>query len=315
MTLIERNYYNPMPLKRGIDQPLIDSFVSYIDGSEKTIDTYKKAIRQFYFYLQRAGITQPEREDVIRYRDVLSIDHKATTVQAYMIAVRQFFRWTASTGLYPNIAEHIKCKKISKDPKKDYLNTAAITAILEQINTDTLQGMRDYAVLVLMLTCGLRDIEVVRADVEDLRMIGDSTVLFVKGKGRDDKDEYIKVPEETEKAIRAYLKKRGAKEEQPLFTSLSNNSSGERLTTRSVSRIVKNAMRKAGYDSSRLTAHSLRHTAITLSLKAGESLQEVQQFARHSNINTTLIYAHNLEKEKNGCSNAIASAIFRKEEK
>lgn len=74
-------------------------------------------------------------------------------------------------------------------------------------------------------------------------------------------------------------------------------------------------MRNAGYDSDRLTAHSLRHTAITLSLKNGESLQEVQQFARHTNINTTLIYAHNLEREQNTCSNTISNSIFLEESK
>jgi integrase len=66
----------------------------------------------------------------------------------------------------------------------------------------------------------------------------------------------------------------------------------------------------AGYDSSRLTAHSLRHTAVTLSLLGGKSLQEVQQFARHTNIATTQIYAHNLDRAKNNCEEVVAKAIF-----
>ena len=58
------------------------------------------------------------------------------------------------------------------------------------------------------------------------------------------------------------------------------------------------------------TAHSLRHTAVTQALIAGQTLQEVQQFARHSNINTTLIYAHNLENEKNECSGKLADMFL-----
>lgn len=82
------------------------------------------------------------------------------------------------------------------------------------------------------------------------------------------------------------------------------------MSTRSISGIIKARLRSAGYDSERLTAHSLRHTAVTLSLLGGNSLQEVQQFARHSNIATTQIYAHNLDRAKNKCENTIANAIF-----
>ena len=69
-------------------------------------------------------------------------------------------------------------------------------------------------------------------------------------------------------------------------------------------------MQAAGYDSARLTAHSLRHTAVTLSLLAGKDITEVQQFARHKNIETTMIYNHALDKAKNTCSKAVESAIF-----
>ena len=55
-------------------------------------------------------------------------------------------------------------------------------------------------------------------------------------------------------------------------------------------------MRKIGLNSDRLTAHSLRHTAITLALKGGATIQEAQALGRHANINTTLIYAHNIDR-------------------
>lgn len=89
-----------------------------------------------------------------------------------------------------------------------------------------------------------------------------------------------------------------------------NNNNGKRLSSRSVSGIVKEYLIKAGYDTPRLTAHSMRHTAVTLSLLAGKDITEVQQFARHESINTTMIYNHALDKEKNGCSEAISSSIF-----
>lgn len=289
---------------------LMSEYTEYIDATPRTIETYCKALKQFSNYISINEIKQPTRQDVLNFRKALEQTHKATTVQTYIIAVRQFFKWTEQTGLYPNIADNIKGKKISREPKKDYLNTNAIKRILETIDQTTLKGKRDYAMVALMVTCGLRDIEVSRANITDLRMLGENTVLYIQGKGRTEKADYVTVPEETEKALRSYLKMRSCNNNAPLFASVSNNSNEKRLTTRSISRAIKESMKNAGYNSYRLTAHSLRHTAITLALKNGESLQQTQQFARHTNINTTLIYAHNLEKENNTCSNSIANSIF-----
>ena len=101
-----------------------------------------------------------------------------------------------------------------------------------------------------------------------------------------------------------------AKGQQPLFSSLSNNSKGQRLSPKSISSIVKHRLIDAGYNSDRLTAHSLRHSAVTISLIGGLPLEEVQQFARHKNISTTQIYAHNLERAKNRSEDTIAGSIF-----
>ena len=82
-----------------------------------------------------------------------------------------------------------------------------------------------------------------------------------------------------------------------------------RLTTRSISRIVKDNLRKAGIDSDRITAHSLRHTAVTLSLLGGATIQEAQSMARHKNINTTLIYAHNINRIKHAPERVIDTML------
>lgn len=288
-----------------------DRFIKDLEASPKTVETYTRAIRQFIKYLAERGITQPSKEDLKAFREDLKEGHATATVQNYIVAIRRFFQWTEEEGIYRNIAKGVKGGKISKDHKKDYLTSEQVKAILSKIETTSIQGRRDYAIFALMVTGGLRDIEVHRANIEDLRTLGDSTVLYIQGKGREEKAEYIKVPAEVEKAIRASLTDRGKPEAtQPLFVSLSNNSKGGRISTRSISGIIKGALVKAGYDSDRLTAHSLRHTAVTLSLLGGNTLQEVQQFARHSNIATTQIYAHNLDRANNKCENTIASAIF-----
>jgi len=97
---------------------------------------------------------------------------------------------------------------------------------------------------------------------------------------------------------------------QPLFASTSNNNHNGRVTTRTISGIVKERLRAAGFDSDRLTAHSLRHTAANLNLRNGGTLEETQQLLRHTNITTTMIYIKSIEREDNPSESRIASLIF-----
>lgn len=309
--LISAAHAGQMTASRQFSGDLYSRFIQYLDVKPKTVETYTRAIRQLekYFYLN--GITRPTRNDILAFKDELKIYCKPTTVQNYITATRLFFKWLEQEGLYPNVADRIKGAKLDRDHKKDYLTSRQVKAVMDMIEHNTDQGLRDYAIMSLMITGGLRTIEISRADVGDLRTLGDMTVLYIQGKGRDEKTEYAKIMPQVETAIRNYLKTRGAvKPGEPLFTSTSNNSKGGRLSTRSVSGIVKARLKDAGYNSEKLTAHSLRHTAVTLSLLAGKDLSEVQQFARHSNIATTQIYNHALEKANNSCSEAIADAIF-----
>ena len=287
-------------------------FVSFLDVKEKSTETYTRNLRQMFNYFAENGIRNPQREDIISYRESLKERGlKPTTVQGYITSARLFFQWTEQERIYPNVAAHVKGAKLNREHKKDYLTTKQSKAVLAGIDRSSLTGLRDYAIVALTMTDALRTIEVSRADIGDLQPLGDETVLYVQGKGRDEKAEYVKVRPQVEDAIRAYLKERGETDPSaPLFASESNNSKGGRMSTRSISGICKAAMVEAGYNSSRLTAHSLRHTGVTLALLSGESLEEAQQYARHANIATTMIYNHALDKAKNSCAAAVADAIF-----
>lgn len=293
---------------------LFTRWVNFIDASPKTVETYTRAIKQFFSYLSDSGVTQPTRETIISYRDFLSDSGKQpTTIQNYIMAVKQFFNWTEQEGYYPNVAKHVKGAKLDTEHKKDYLTAHQISVILGNIDTESLKGLRDYAILTLMVTAGLRTIEVARANVEDLRTRGNFTALYLQGKGHSERSQFVKVVPEVEEAIRAYLSARGpVKKGDPLFTSISNRNTNERMTTRSISRLVKDSFIQAGYDSEMLTAHSLRHTTATLNLLAGGSVEETKQLLRHTNINTTLIYSHALERDTNDSEYRVAGTIFNR---
>lgn len=296
---------------REISEEVFNSWTSFIDASPRTVETYSKAIKQFFRYLQGKGIKQPQREDIVAYREYLSKDHKPTTVQSYLAAVKLFFQWTEQEKIYPNIAQRVKGAKLDTEHKKDYLTKKQVSKLLKSIDRSTLKGKRDYAMLSLMVTTGLRTVSIINANVEDIRAAGDATALYYKGKGHQEKATYVKLAEPVEEAIRDYLKARGrADGKEPLFTSTAHRNNGGRMTTRSISRVAKESLIDIGLDSDRLTAHSFRHTAATLNLLNGGTVEETQQLLDHKNINTTLIYSHALERAKNNSEKRIAKAIF-----
>ena len=295
-----------------IGDELLISFIDFLEVSPRTARAYKGAIKQLLSYLQINDVRQPVRENIINYRRELeNRGLKPSTIHLYLVAVRRFFQWTEQNSFYPNIAANIKAPKQDTGHKKDYFAGDQIKNILGNIKRDSVEGLRNYAIIDLMITGGLRTVEVVRANIEDMRVVGGISVLYLQGKGRSDKKDFIKLTPKVEEAIRTYLTARGeAETDAPLFASESKRNHGQRVTTRTISGICKKAMRSSGFNSKRLTAHSLRHTAVTLALMSGQTLEEVQHFARHRNISTTQIYAHNLDRMNSECEASIARAIF-----
>lgn len=289
---------------------LAATYTAYLDVSARSVGSYSGSLRQFVAWTSAQGIDRPTRADVIAYREELRRRCKPATVQSYITALRLFFRWTESEGIYPNIADHIKGARLDPGHKRDNLTADQVRRVLASIDTDSTIGKRDYSIIALMVTGGLRDIEISRANLDDLQTVSGRPALYVQGKGHEERTDYVFIVHEVESALRAYIEATRARHGNALFVRTSNNGNGERLSARSVSAIVKNRLRGAGLDSPRLTAHSLRHTAITLSLAGGVPLRDVQAFARHKSITTTQIYAHDLDRAKNASEATIAASIF-----
>jgi len=312
---------------------LKETFIEFLDVSEKTKQTYTRAIKQFLAYIYDKGVSQPTKKDVLSYKRQLKEEgKKPTTISSYIIAIRQLFNWTEEQGVYPNIARNVKGAKASKGYKKDYLTSDQAQHVLEMIvkqadkqiheakdkakpqtaiNRLELQKRRDFALVSLMLTTGLRTIEVARSNIEDISIAGDSPALYIQGKGRESKDDFVKITPRIDSLIRDYLSLRETKgDSEPLFTSTAHNGTGNRLSTKSISGVVKKSLKQAGYDSERLTAHSLRHTTATLNLLSGGSIEETQQLLRHESISTTMIYNHSLERAKNQSEQRLSDVLF-----
>ena len=284
---------------------LIDPCLGTLDVSERTRAAYARNLSYYTDWLSMEGRTGGQREDFIAYKQHLMDTYEASTVSAYMTPVRVLYQWAASEGLTRDITIGIRGPRASKQFRKDPLSVEQSRQLL-QIGEDDPEALRDRALISLLIHTGIRTIEAIRADVGDVCTMAGHAVLRVWGKGRAEKDEFVLLAADVLQSIETYLMSRGnVKPEDPLFTSESNRNRGGRLTTRSASRIIKNALGEAGICSERITAHSLRHTAITLALMAGATIQEAQAMARHANINTTMIYAHNLDRLGNAAEMRI----------
>jgi len=292
-------------------ESFIEDFLLAQDVSPSSRESYRKGLKRFLEWLKGQGVTNPSRETILSYKESLINEGLSSfSISAYIVAVRKFFTWLEATRGLPNIAKGIKGAKRARGFRKDPLTLSQVLELLASIDRTELRGLRDYALILLMTTTGLRTIEVIRANVGDIRQEGGEALLWIQGKGRDEKDEPVILPAETLKPLYEYLTARGsARPDAPLFVSLSHRNWGRRLTTRTLRRIVKDRLRAIGIDSDRLTAHSVRHTCITLALQAGATVQEAQALARHANINTTLIYAHNIDRIKQAPERKIAALL------
>ena len=253
----------------------------------------------------------------------VTIACKPSTTALYIRSVKQFFSWAAVNGYYPDIARNIHTPKVSSDDhKKDAFTPAELLAIEESIartaktkteeakaakkdtagrfERATEQGKRLYAMYLLAVNAGLRTIEISRANVKDIEEKGGQAWLYVWGKGRTEPDQKKPIAREVADALKDYLATRadGAAKNSPLFISTGNRSGGKRIAARTISTMLKTAMRAAGYDSERLTAHSLRHSTGTAVQELTEDIFKTQRYMRHKDPKTTEIYLHNDTKEQ-----------------
>ena len=307
MTNTGQNPYAP------VDEEIIGKWMASLDLASGTKETYLSGFKAFCWFVRSTSLDFDEltRDDVKSFKEYLVDEKKLkpATVSSYLASVRSFYAYSEDNGI-ENIAHRVKGVTDSRSFKKEPLTPDQARRLLASIDCSTEKGMRDFAILNLMLRTGLRDIEIVRANCKDIQTKAGVDVLYVQGKGRASKDNFVVLTPKALSPITTYLEKRGnVNELDPLFASVSSRNAGERLTVRSISRIAKSALRAIGIDDERYTAHSLRHTAITFSLLGGATERDAQQMARHANITTTMLYSHDIDRIKRAAEREIGNVL------
>jgi integrase/recombinase XerD len=286
---------------------IIDRWLAGMDTKTTTKDTYRKAIKSFLGWTSQHGITCPQREDIIAFREALAAEGKSTyTVNAYLTATRQFFAFLEAEKMYPDVSRNVKGQKKPRGYSKESLTGEQARRLVDSIDTSTLVGLRDHAIINLMLRTGLREVEVSRVDAGDIGKEAGELVLRVWGKGRDSKDNFVLLTAASYGPIADYLAERGpVKNDEPLFACHSNRNRNGRLTTRAIRGMVEDRLTRAGLKSEKVSAHSLRHSTATLAILGGADVIQVKEMLRHSSINSTMIYIHNLNRVADGAEKYV----------
>jgi integrase/recombinase XerD len=181
----------------------------------------------------------------------------------------------------------------------EFLTEEEAQAMLRVPDRRTLQGKRDYAILLTLLTTGLRKAEICGLKVEDLKTYRNQAVIDVIGKGK--RFRRIPVHGDTLLAIKDYHKAtgNGTNPDHPLFQTLGKHGpyQGRGLTHKAVDCLIRSVVKKALIQK-RVHPHVMRHTFATTLLDNGNDLRTVQSLMGHSHIRTTETYLHSTDDRK-----------------
>ncbi len=198
-------------------------------------------------------------------------------------AIRSFHKFLiARSSAAVNPAEGIRSPRKGRTLPR-FLEEAACKALLESVPGDSLQALRDRAMLEVLYGGGLRAAELAGLRKCDLDF--DAGSARVVGKG--DKERLAPLGSKALAALHAYLQASPPGDGGYVF----RNRFGRRISTRSVGRILKKRAAQCGLAPS-VSPHTMRHSFATHLLNRGADLRAVQELLGHESISTTQIYTH-----------------------
>lgn len=282
-------------------------FVGYLQiergRSPRTTDNYEHYLKKFFEFL-KSDDPKAITEDVVRsFRLHLNRQNgkkiggrmepmKRRTQNYYLIALRAFLKYLRKRGISSLSPEVIELAKVP-ERSLDLISAQELRRLFQAPDRSTPQGLRDYAILQLLFSTGLRISELCGLSIDDVDLSRDE--FSVRGKG--DKIRVVFLSDTARDALKAYLASRKDMDDA-LFVQYGKNAKNAaqlRLTPRAVQRMLKVCAAKAGI-TRKVTPHVIRHSFATDLLQNGADLRSVQALLGHANISTTQVYTHVTDK-------------------
>ena len=280
----------------------IDDFIESLNRRETTKETYRKALREFSKWLGGTSPIGLTSKDIEKYKEyIISKNLSPTSMSAYLTAVRRLYEYLLAEGrVSENPAKKVKGSSRPRRHLTEPLTRVEVHSLFSAIDTSSEIGVRDVAMLSLMARSGLSEIEIIRANLGDINNRGGKTVIYVQGKNKDKKDEYVILTPEVKHALDKYISQRESfKESDPLFWGIGNRAKNLRVTTRGIRARVNHYFELSGIKRKGITPYSLRHTAAILAIEDGATVTEVKQMLRLKTVDAALVYFEEAQEIRN----------------
>lgn len=285
---LKREFLEHVEIEKGNSLKTVNNYDHYLSRFFEFANIFEPKqitddkIREFRLYLNR----QPG----VKIRGQQASTLKKNTQNYHLIALRSFLKYMMKRDVSSLSPERIELAKI-KERSLDLISTDELGRLLNAPDLSNPKGLRDKAVLELFFSTGLRLSELCSLD-RDIDLSKDE--FSIRGKG--EKVRVVFLSDSAKDSIRAYLKARKDLDEALFIQYSRNGAKGNRLTPRSIERIVKFYAVKAGI-SKKVTPHVIRHSFATDLLSNGADIRSVQMMLGHANIATTQIYTHITDKQ------------------
>lgn len=269
-------------------QRLLVLHSDYVNELQKrnpeTRGTYERTLREFMRWVRLEPELECSAKEIERYKKFLLTKRKLSPVSVtmYLSSVRKFFDYLVSVHiLNSNPAKEVKGGTANPQHSRKSISVQEVQLLIQAIERKDEIGFRDFAVVKLMISCGLSEIELIRADIGDMKSKKGTIQLSLQLKGMKTKEKILLLPTDAKDALKSYLAFRtNAQEHEPLFMSAGNRTRGQRMTSRGIRERINFYLEKAGIkngESRKITALSLRNTAIKIMAQQGASVTEIQK--------------------------------------
>jgi len=271
--------------------------------SHHTVKSYLTDLDQFSEFLSSKQESSPSDNrgdiemdaiDSLRVREYVGSFYgnlRRSSIARKLSSVRSFFLFLEKQGLNRrNPAADISRPKLEKHLPA-YLPVDDMFRLLERPDREKPLGLRDLAILEVLYSCGIRV-----GELQGLNMASvDVDQRLVKVRGKGDRERIVPIGRQAVAALKRYLsatrdmrrRPGGLSPQAPLFI----NFRGDRLSVRSIGRIVKRYVKETGL-TSEISPHSMRHSFATHLLDGGADLRSVQELLGHRSLSTTQKYTH-----------------------
>jgi len=279
-------------------QYLVDSFLTYLEqyrqASPLTLHAYGRDLRRLHDFLTTNGFPTDVRHIGTHHLQAFAISMSglsAATITRALNATSSFFSYLMRSGLVESnpVDGVIKPKQKSSLPQGPTIQQCHR---LVQATCD----IRDRAMIMLLLTAGLRRSELLNSRTSDLT--ADLSSIRITGKGG--KERVIPLPGQTRRILKQYLDER-----ESISELLFPNTCAKRMGNSTFYRIFKRIVKKAGLDQAGITAHSLRHAYATMLLHSAVDVKTVQELLGHADLSTTSRYLHSDGATKQAAAEAL----------